>query len=397
MSMINFRYLSRKRVFALIVILTLASVLFSVTAYSFLGFYNGFTNYVGEEDDVVAVYSKVGSTPFTGIMPLSLADNISAVNGVVTVSPEVIAPCTITEQSVFVRGIIPEQLKNLNQLTILTGQNLSLTDTNSALVGKNLADRLRLQVGDRLLVFGVLSKHYLELQVLGVFQSDSALNDEVLVPIYAGQWLRGLSYNYATLIRAKLDLNQITTTQLYQELTSQNKPQTTPSPSASPSSTQQSLQAILPLLRANVDVGVIGVEQSQTFMQNYLDRYGISKDALIVLSMSVFVFASGVSTCAITLFVRQHTANIAVLRSIGATERKMRVDLTLKMIFWALLATLLGTAVSVVVIMLFQSTGYLQVLSHIITFQFNPVIVVANFMLLFLIIGINMARMELKQ
>ena len=400
MSLLNFRYLHRKRMLTLIVILTLTSTLFSVTAYSFLGFYNGFTNYVGEEKDIIAIYSKAGSTPFTGVIPLSLANKITPIDGVIAISPETIAPSMINDQSVFIRGIIPQELTRLNPLTMVEGQTLNITDTNSAIIGKSLADRLHLKTGDKILAFSVLAKRYVELQIKGVFQSGSSLNDEALVPLYVGQWLRGLTYNDATLIRAKIDLSQTSANQIYQQIANQTTP--SPSSSASPSptpksETQRELEALIPLAQANLDLGNIGIEQSQQFMQNYLDRYGISKDTLIILSIVVLVFSSGTATCAITLFIKQHSSDIDILRSIGVSSKKVKTDLTLRMVTWALIATIMGTIISAIAITIFQKIGYLQVLSHTITFQLDPLIIAANFILLSVLISINIARTELKQ
>lgn len=399
MSLINFRYLRRKRMLTLIVILTLTSALFSITAYSFLGFYNGFTNYVGEEKDVIAIYSKIGSTPFTGIVQIDIANKITTIDGVIAISPETIAPSTINDQSVFIRGIIPQELTKLNPLTIVEGQTLNITDTNSAIIGKSLADRLHLKTGDKILAFSVLSKRYVELQIKGIFQSESSLNDEALVPLYIGQWLRGISYNDATLIRAKINLTQTNANQIYQQITNQTTPPpSTASPSPTPKSEiQRELEALIPLAQANLNVGNIGIEQSQQFMQNYLDRYGISKDTLIILSIVVLVFASGTATCAITLFIKQHSSDIDILRSIGVSTKKVKTDLTLRMVTWALIATIMGTIISAIVITIFQKIGYLQVLSHTITFQLDPLIIAANFILLSVLISINIARAELKQ
>ena len=78
-------------------------------------------------------------------------------------------------------------------------------------------------------------------------------------------------------------------------------------------------------------------------MTSYLNRYGISKDTLIILSIVVLVFASGTAVCAITLFVRQHNYEIDVIRAIGVSTKKIKVDLSLKMLVWALTATIAGT------------------------------------------------------
>ncbi|MGD0996222.1 MAG: ABC transporter permease [Candidatus Bathyarchaeia archaeon] len=397
MSLIKFKYLRKQRIAILILILTLTSMLFSITAYSFLGFYNGFTSYVGEGKGVIAIYSKAGSTPFTGIVPITAVNKIASVKGVIATSPEVIAPSMINGQSVFVRGVLPQELAQLNQITITQGSSLNLNNTDSAIIGQGAAQRLNLKTGDNILVISVLSQKYVQLQIKGIFQTSSSLNDEVLVPLYVGQWLRGLTYNEVTLIRVKIDPAQTNANQLYQVIA--NHTQTAkPSPSPTPTSeAQKELQALIPLTSSGINIQNIGVEESQQFMSSYLDRYGISQDTLIILSIIVLVFASGTATCAMALFIRQHSSDIDILRSIGASTKKIKIDLSLKMLVWALIATTIGTVISALLLIIFQKIGYLQVLSHTITFQLDPLIIVANIILLSLLIMINVARAELKQ
>lgn len=398
MSVIHFPYLRKKRTLSLIIILTLTSALFSVTAYSFLGFYNGFTNYVGEQDDVLAVYSTIGSTPFTGIVSLSAVNTVASLPGVVAVSPEVIAPSMIGTQSVFIRGVLPDQLTKMNTLTLVSGESLTANDTDSTVIGQNLASRLNLKVGDKILVQGVLAQKYVELKIKGIFQSSSALNDEAIVSICVGQWLRGLSYDQATVIRTKIDPTATNAKQLYQELKAQTNQTSTNSPSPTPKSqAQQELETLIPITSSVIKLQNIGVEQSQEFMQSYLNRYGISKDTLIILSIVVLVIASGTATGAITLYVRQHNSDIEIIQSIGVTSKKVKTDLALRMVTYAILATIAGTLISAVVISIFQQLGYLQVLSHSITFQLDPLVVAANVILLSALVCINIARMELKQ
>ena len=243
---------------------------------------------------------------------------------------------------------------------------------------------------------GVLSEKYAELQIKGVFQSGSSLDDEALVPLYVGQWLRGISYDQVTLIRAKIDLTQTNSELVYQEIANQTNPKPSPS-GTSKSQTEQELQGLIPLAQTNVNIQNIGVAESQQFMTSYLDRFGISKDTLIILSIVVLIFASGTAVVAITLFIKQHDSETSILRSIGVTSRKLKRDLFLKMLFWCLIATAVGTLVSFGVLMVFQNTGYLQVLSHRITFQMDPLVIAANFILLALLVGVNVARMEFKQ
>ena len=397
MNLINFRYLHKQRIAILLLILTLTSALFSITAYSFLGFYNGFASYVGEDKNIVAIYSKIGSTPFTGIVPLTALDQFASVRGVLATSPEVIVPAMVNGQSVFLRGVLPEELSQLNPLTMKQGENLNVNDTNSAIIGEGAAQRLNLKTGDNILVLSVLSQKYVQLQVKGTFQTQSSLNDEVIVPLYVGQWLRGLTYNEVTLIRTKIDLNQTSANQLYRAIANQTQP-ANPTPAATPKSqAQKEWEALIPLTRSNLPLQNVGVEESQQFMSSYLDRYGISQDTLIILAVVVLVLASGTATCTITLFVRQHSSEIEILRSVGTSVKKIKIDLTLKMVLWAVIASAIGTVISGLALVFFQKIGYLQVLSHSINFQLDPLIIAANVILLSLLIIVNVSRLELKQ
>ena len=209
MSLLNIKYLRRRRILTLIVILTLTSTLFSITAYSFLGFYNSLTSYIGEGNNIIAIYSTTSQTPFTGIIPLSLENNLTSMQGVISTSTETVTPCIINGQAVFVRGIVPQELSELTPLTMLQGDNLSLTDANSAIIGINIAQELNLKTGDQVLVTGAQSENYVELQIKGIYQSGSSLDNEALVPLYVGQWLRGIDYNLVTLIRVKINPNEI--------------------------------------------------------------------------------------------------------------------------------------------------------------------------------------------
>ena len=398
MRLLNFRYLRKQRIALLILILTLTSSLFSITAYSFIGFYNGFTNYVGGDKNIVAIYSSVASTPFTGIIPLAAENDIGTLDGVLVTSPEIMIPCIVKDQSVFLRGVIPEDVSQLNPIIITQGSGLSLNDTSQAIVGEDAARKLNLQAGEDFLVFSAFKQNYVHLEVKGIFQSpDSALNDEILVPLFVGQWIRDAGYDLVTLIRVKLDLNQTSVDQLYQTLSNQAG-QTNPTPKPSPkSAAKEQLASLIPLGSSKINLQNIGIDESQDFMSRYLNEYGISKYALIVLSIVVFAFASGAAISAITLFVRQHAKDIGTIRSIGVSSKNVKADLTVKMVGWALISTALGTAISAAVIMLFQRIGYLQVFSHTIAFQLDPLIIAANFVLLSVLIAVNMARMELRE
>jgi ABC-type lipoprotein release transport system permease subunit len=166
----------------------------------------------------------------------------------------------------------------------------------------------------------------------------------------------------------------------------------TPAPT---SQIQRQLQELLPISQSYLNASNIGVEDSEKFMQNYLNRYGVSKDTLMVLSVVVLGFASGTAVCAIRLFVKQHNSDLSTLQSIGVSKKQLKRDLTTRMSFWALIAILLGTLVSDGVLFVFQRWGFLLVLSHAIRFTLDPVVVAANFVLLCALVAVSIYRMEL--
>ncbi len=118
MRLIGFNYLQKQHFLTLTIILLLASTLFSITALGFLSIYKSYNAYLGEEENIVAIYDRGSRTPFTGLVPTFLAERISSIDGVLASSPEVVMPCIIKDKSIFLRAVVPNELYKLNPLTI---------------------------------------------------------------------------------------------------------------------------------------------------------------------------------------------------------------------------------------------------------------------------------------
>lgn len=392
MRLIGFKYLKGQHILTLALILTLASTLFSITAFSLLGFYNGFNAYLGEGESIVAIYDRRSRTPFTGLVPAYLAERISTMNGVLASSPEAIAPCFIRDDPIFLRGIIPKQFTKLNQLTIIDGSMFELGDVNSIIVGKNAAERLSLKPNDKVLVLGVLKDRYLELRVMGIYESHSAMDDEALAPLYVGQWLRGTDYGQVTLVRFKIDRGVVSPAMIFEEVAKEAS-----HPSPSDGEGQKPLgEAILPTMRKHFRIEDVGVQESQRFMKSYLDRYGISKEALLILSIMVFLFSSTSVTAASKTIITQHEGEIKVLRSIGASKKTIKADILIKLLPWSLISSTIGILIATATLTKIQENGYLQVLSHKLTFQLDPLIMATCFILVSLLVSISILRSDLK-
>ena len=390
MRIIGFRYIKRQRIVVFIIILMLSSMLFSIMAFSLLGFYKGFSAYLGEGKDVVVVYDRKSSTPFTGLIPIYLVKNLSSIKGVIAISPEMIVPCVLKNESVFLRGIIPEKFVKLNQLVIIKGSMLESEDLDSIIVGRNVAERLNLKLGERVLVLSVLVNRYLELQVKGIFVSGSIIDDEIIAPLYVGQWLRGTDYNYVTVIRVKIDDNIVKPSTIFEAITTKS------SETGSSGGGQLSESFVVSWSRVGFRVEDIGVNEVQKFMESYLNKYGVTRESLIVLSIIVFLLSSATIIIASKTILIQHKGEVSILRSIGVSKKLLKEDLFIKLSFWSLIASSIGIILGVTVLTIMQENGFLQVLSHTIPIQLDPLVIILNFVLVFILILMIVLRSELE-
>jgi ABC-type lipoprotein release transport system permease subunit len=389
MKLTGFKYLKRQRILTLTLIITLSSMLFSLTALSLLSFYRGFAIYLGEGEDIVVVYDRGSRTPFTGLVPIYLAERVSVLNGVLASSPEAIAPCIVRGEAVFLRGVVPGDFVKLNQIVMMEGGMLELGDLNCVIVGRNAAVRLRLNPGDEVLVLSVLTDRYVELRIKGVFASYSPIDDEILAPLHVGQWLRGAGYGYATLIRFKIDRDAIEPSRILEEIAGETSEPSTP-PSTAPSQPQP--PSITPRMIARIRIEDIGVEEAYDLMRSYMDRYGLTRESLLILSVMVFLF-SGVSIAAASkTIIAQHKGEISILRSIGAPRRLLRMDMLAKLLPWSMASSSLGFAIAVAILAVIHGGGYLRILSHTAPIQIDLLIVALNFILTALLISISILR-----
>jgi ABC-type lipoprotein release transport system permease subunit len=375
MRLMGFRYLSRRRLLFLFLTLMLASMLFSVTALSFLGYYSSFNSYLGEEEDIIVIYDKGSRTPFSGLVPTYLAEHMKSLNGVLASSPEIVIPSIVKDQPVFVRGIT-EEFAKINAYSLQEGEKLSINDVNQAIVGKELSERLNIKVGDKILVHSVLVEQYLALQVKGIFKSKSTIDDEILIPLCCGQWLRGTDYDHTTLIRVKIDKSKVDHIAIFKEIAEE---------ASEPTSNENGGEATSNMIssrKVSFALDKIGLEETRKFMKGYLDRYGMTKENLIILSVTVLIFASATIIITSKTIIQQHEHEIGVLKSIGASDGTIKKDLLVKLLPWSSTASTLGIIMATLILQIFGQNGQLQAFSHRILIQPDILIIALNFVLI---------------
>jgi putative ABC transport system permease protein len=259
------------------------------------------------------------------------------------------------------------------------------------MLGQTLAKKVRLKPSDIILIQGVLSDRCLELQVKGIYRSNSAMDDEALAPIYVGQWLRGADYDHVTLVRVKIDKTVTGLKEILEELAKASEPGSSEQDEQGPPE-----QSVIPEVKAYFRIEDLGVEDAQKFMKGYLDRYGITREALLIISMMVFLLSSASIAMASKTLVNQHREEIGILRSIGASKTTVKKDILAKLLLWSLVASAIGILLGAAVLHFVEMEGYWQILSHTVTLQLDPIIIIADFILVSLLVALSILGLDLE-
>ena len=179
-----------------------AAALFSATAALIEGVYSSELVYTGRDEGVITIGWSGAKTLATGTVPLYLVEILKAMPGVEAVSPEAAAVCLLDgREPVMARGVLPREFLSTARIRVSEGEYFSEDMPHSALVGRRLAKRAGISVGDEILLVSALSDRSVTLRVVGIFESGTPLEDELLTPLWVGQWLRGLPYSRVSFVR----------------------------------------------------------------------------------------------------------------------------------------------------------------------------------------------------
>ena len=214
----------RNRSVYAVVGLLLSSILFATCATVFVGVYSYISTYLGESDDtLILTQSGTGNFVATRFISMQIADSAEYIQGVTIISPETLTPCMINGKTCFVRGINCERFSIFENLVLESGRFLNDNDIHGAFIGQRAANRLHISVGDSFLIYSGLRDRSLQVTAIGIYSSeDVALNDEILIPLYAGQILSGNYPDRISYIRVKYNDSIISRTELEDLIISQH-------------------------------------------------------------------------------------------------------------------------------------------------------------------------------
>jgi len=318
------RMLSRKRaIFSLVLILLATSAAFSVTSSIFLSVENTASGMLGESGGTIVVAQGDSRTPFTGTLPLALASDLGSVAGVQVISPEVLAPSTLSNQPVMVLGVDPERFMQIQSPAILEGSPITPNDTDQAMVGETLAKEMNLHPGSEITLVGGVRATIAQLTVKAVFSTGTPLDNEVVAPLWVGDWLRGLSYGTVSILRVEVGAHQ-NPSQVALQVQRIIKNATGASAGGGPSP----IEAYLPIASSLTSLAGLDIQASPDASSAFFSRsLGLSQEVVWLVSALVFLSMSVAIVCVIQEAVFRSRNELGILRTIGMSSRRLSWNL----------------------------------------------------------------------
>ncbi len=217
-SIFLYNIIPKKRMFIAFIGFLISSTIITGGGILLLSIVESTTSYLGESDDILVISNPAASTPYTSKLPLELAETIRTIYGVIDVSPEVMTAAVYENKAVYFRGVDIIKFWEFTEVAYVEGTPLSENDTYDVSVGINYAERNNLEIGELMTIFSTRSDAAVELRVKSIFITNTLLDDEIIAPLWIGQFFSFETFNYITHIRVKIDLDLIPSKETIREL-----------------------------------------------------------------------------------------------------------------------------------------------------------------------------------
>jgi len=188
-----------------VVVVTLAIVIFASTASILSGLYSAPESFSSSGDFVIM--SEGAPTMFSSRVEAGLASALMSVENVTSAWPEIVAFSTWNGRSFVIRGMdlkayLPELVNASPSNSHLSG---TAVDSITALVGTRLLDRLDMQPPTIIPITGSYASRVAIVNVVGSFESGTYLDDEMLVSLDIARHLTGTPDDMASVISVSTD------------------------------------------------------------------------------------------------------------------------------------------------------------------------------------------------
>ena len=149
------------------------------------------------------ISSSSAPTVFSSQVDMDLVYALESMDNITGVSPEIFAFSSFNGVAFVVRGVDIEKLNSTGPrfLSYSIEEGSSMFSPSGVLLGTHLANHLNLGIGDTLPLVSSYSSRIEFLKVIGVFRTDSPLDDEALVSLDVARYLSGLPAGTVSIIR----------------------------------------------------------------------------------------------------------------------------------------------------------------------------------------------------
>ncbi len=332
----KYRLLTILLIFTCIAIFTSTlSIIFSLV--------NGMYTYVGGGGNELIILSSSSRTPFTGTINLNIVENITRISGVSTVSPELPVPVYVNGSLVILRGVDPKYFTMATNIKILKGRFLNTDDYDHVVIGRKAAEYLDIEVGDRILVTGVLKKSFGYFIVDGIFNAPEPYSSEVLTILPTARVFRGVYGNFSSLIRVIVEEGSYNTV-------------------------KRDLRETLSYTSNKLCSGcgssnIIG--SSTEAMSFYLHKYGFDINVLYIALIPSIIISIFSIKYLVGGILDRHRQTIKILHDIGYSYKAVRLNYMLQTIFYILISSIMGFATGLYLISFIWRIYDIRFLIHI--------------------------------
>jgi ABC-type lipoprotein release transport system permease subunit len=216
------------------------------------------------------------------------------------------------------------------------------------MVGETLAKQLDLHPGSQITVVGGVQATIAQLTVKGVFSTGTPLDNEVIAPLWVGDWLRGLSYGTVSILRVEVGASA-SPSQVALQVQALVK-----STGLASGGGQAPVEPYLPVTSSLASLAGLNIQASPDAASTFFSKsVGLSQENIWLVSALVFLSMSVAIVCALQEAVFRSRNELGTLRTIGMSSRRLSRNLVLvatSLSFVASVAGLLvGSAILVIV------------------------------------------------
>ena len=170
--------LVRKRT---IVAASLSLVIFSATISVLIGIGTAQDSLIGNPDAYV-IMSKGSESILNSMLETRLANQLRENGFADNVSPEIFAFAEIEGKAIIVRGVEFDSFMAVEKAKLIQSGSMPV-NSYQGLIGSRLAERLHAKIGDRFPLVGSYNPSIAEVEIVGIFESSTPVEDEMIVSL----------------------------------------------------------------------------------------------------------------------------------------------------------------------------------------------------------------------